>query len=454
MTSPRPEGASLPPHRPLSDWIAGVGAGPPGRPSALGRINDGDERTDARTMPRFRAQPWTRTSVVVERAGEHCRALALRASDGTEVVELNDFGAPIAVSETGAELISQLEEDWAEPAADPRTVARLRDEDLALRYFLLHRLTRETDAPPALFHCLPWEHVDAAARSATALLHADTGTPPTSPAQPPDGELRHWFTPAASSLAGPLQVLEAGLRTERSGAWFGREAANLLSGLLAVKTQRLPSATRDTLAGLADALAEADRALHRAARLAAARLTGARPVLSMRRLLDSDFVLRASSGEPRSGRSEFLEEWPVAVVLTMTGNRLLEIEMEIENHLAPPRRHPVDGPLFQPVTVRPALHTGTASAGQGNRYWILLHTSADALHGFIAVLAPDHTFEVDLDAPPMPLRFLDRLSPEDLEASLHANEHVTLSEWHDMIDDLAPRHPAHAALAAYASRHG
>ncbi|MCT9138215.1 hypothetical protein [Streptomyces violarus] len=454
MTSPHPEGVSPPPHRPLSDWIAGVRPGPPGRPPGLGPVNDGDERTDARTMPRFRTQAWTRTSLVVERAGAHCRALALRASDGSEVVELDDFGAPIAVSETGAELITRLEEDWAEPAADPRTVARLRDEGRALRYFLLHRLARETAAPPPLFHCLPWEHVDAAARSATALLHAETGTTPTSQIPPPDGELRHWFTPAASSLAGPLQVLEAGLRTERTGAWFGREAANLLSGLLTVETQRLPSATRDTLAGLADALAEADRALHRPARLAAARLTGIRPVTPMRRLLDSDFVLRASSGETRSGRSEFLEEWPVAAVLTMTGNRLLEIEMEIEDHFSPPRRRTVDGPLFQPVTVRPALHTGTHSAGQGTRYWILLHTSAGALHGFIAVLAPDHTFEVDLDAPPMPLRFLDRLSPEELEASLPANEHVTLSEWHHMIDDLAPRHPAHAALAAYASRHG
>ena len=181
----------------------------------------------------------------------------------------------------------------------------------------------------------------------------------------------------------------------------------------------------------------------------------------MRRLLDSDFVLRASSGAPRpgrdepSGRSEFLEHWPVAAVLTVTGNRLLEIEMEIEDHPDPPTRRRTDGPLCQPVTLRPVVQdTDTPSAGQGTRYWMLLHTGAGVLGGFIAVPAPDHTFEVDLDAPPLPLRFLDRVPPGELEASLHANEHITLSEWHRMIDGLAPWHPAHTALAAYASRHG
>lgn len=463
MTTEHSERAAPPPHRPLSDWIARVRPAAPGRLPVIGPVNDGDERTDARTMPRFRTEPWTRTSLIVERAGERYRALALRASDGGAVVELDDCGVPIAVSETGAELVDRLENHWAEPPADPRTVDRIRSEGLALRYFLLHRLARETDPPPALFHSLPWERVDAAARSATALLRTQTDGLPASPVPPPDGELRHWFTPAASSLAGPLQVLEAGLRGERAGPWFGREAANLLSGLLGAEPRRLPDATRNALAGLAGVLGEADRALHHAARRAAARLTGIHPVTPMRRLLDSDFVLRASSGEPRSGRdepsgrSEFLEQWPVAAALTVTGNRLLKIEMEIEDHPDPPTRRRADGPLCQPVTLRPVMDdtdTDIPSAGQGTRYWMLLHTGAGALGGFIAVPAPDHTFEVDLDAPPLPLRFLDRVPPGELEASLHANEHITLSEWHRMIDGLEPWHPAHTALAAYVSRHG
>ena len=155
MTTEHPERSASPLHRPLSDWIARVHPGAPGRLPVLGLVNDGDERTDARTMPRFRTEPWTRTSLIVERAGEHCRALALRASDGSAVVELDDCGAPIAVSQTGAELIDRLENHWAEPPADQRTVDRLRAEGLALRYFLLHRLARETHAPPALFHSLP-----------------------------------------------------------------------------------------------------------------------------------------------------------------------------------------------------------------------------------------------------------------------------------------------------------
>ncbi|WP_267883330.1 hypothetical protein [Streptomyces sp. NRRL S-1022] len=35
------------------------------------------------------------------------------------------------------------------------------------------------------------------------------------------------------------------------------------------------------------------------------------------------------------------------------------------------------------------------------------------------------TFEVDLDGPPVPLRFLDRVPPAELEVSLSANERGT-----------------------------
>ncbi|MFE7512339.1 hypothetical protein ACFU8I_14160 [Streptomyces sp. NPDC057540] len=454
MTAPHPEGAVLPPHRPLSDWIARVLPGEPGQPPALGRINDGDERADARFFPRFRTQPWTRTSAVVERAGELYRALALRAPDGHVVVELDDHGAPVPVSEPGTDLVAGLEERWADPPAHPEIVAGLHAESLALRYFLLHRLTRETLPPPGLFHCLPWERVDAAARSATARLHAETTSSPAVPMPPPDGELRHWFTPAASSLAGPLQVLEAGLRTERTGPWFGREAAHLLSGLHAAEPARLPTPTRHALAGLVDALGEADRALRHSARLVSERLTGLRRIepIALTRHLDSDFVLRASSGDRRTGRTEFLEQWPVAVGLTVTGGGLLEIEMEVEDHPVPPFRRLTDGALCHPVTLRSGTDTDTVGSGAGIRYWMVLDAAEGMLHGFVAVTAPAATFEVHLDAPPVPLRFLDRVPREELEASLTANERVTLSQWHRLIDGLPPHHPAHAALTAHAAR--
>ncbi|WP_328351725.1 hypothetical protein OG800_07875 [Streptomyces sp. NBC_00445] len=463
MTVDRPEELPLPAHRPLSDWIARVRPAEPGQLPALGRINDGDERADARTMLRFRTQSWTRTSQIVERGGAPCRALALRAPDGTEVVELDDFGVPIAVSETGTRLIALLEQHWALPPASPDIIVGLGEEDLVLRYFLLHRLSHEIAAPPHLFHCLPWERVDAAARSVTALLDAATDAPaaPRGPlsntatrlAEPPsDAELRHWFTPAASLLAGPLQVLASGLRGRRTGPWFGRETASLLTGLLAAQPERLPRATRHVLAGLAEALGAADPALQHSARLAAVRMTGLQPIatVTLRQRLDSDFVLRASSGQQPSGHDEFLEQPPIAARLTMTRSGLLEIEMEIEDHATPSARRLTDGTLCYPVTLRPVIDTGET---QSTRFWMVLNADAGTLHGFVAVTVPDVTFEVDLDAPPVPLRFLNRVPRSELEASLDANEHITLSWWHELIDDLPPHHPAHAALAAYTSRH-
>ncbi|MET9450164.1 hypothetical protein [Streptomyces cinerochromogenes] len=441
---PRPR----PAHRPLSDWIARVRTTGP----ELGAVNDGSERTDARTMRRFTEQAWTRTSAVVTWQGEACRALALRAPDGTTVVELDDFGGPVPVSEAGAALVARLESAWDSLPADPATVAVLRAESPALRYFLLHRVARETHAPPELFHCLPWERVTATADSAAALLRAEAGEAGTGAVPPPAGGLRHWFAPAAAPLAGPLQVLEAGLRSGRPGPWFGREAAHLLSGVLAAETARLPRTARHALAGLADALAAADRALHHSASLAATRLRGTGPVapVAFRRRLDPDFVLRASSGVPAAHRTEIVEDWPVTTGLTVTAGGLLEIETEIEDDPAPPARRLADGPLFQPVTLRPATDTDASSA-PGTRLWMALSAFPGSLYGFLAVPVPGTTFDVDLDGPPLPLLFLDRVPPAELEESLPANERVTLSQWHHMIDGLPQHHPAHAALAAYES---
>jgi hypothetical protein len=134
MTEPGSPPRTVPAHRPLSDWIARVRAAAPGQPAVLGAVNDGSERTDARTMRRFGEQAWTRTGVIVMWQGAPCRALALRAADGTTVVELDDFGGPVRVSEAGAGLVARLETAWAALPADPATVAALRAESPALRY--------------------------------------------------------------------------------------------------------------------------------------------------------------------------------------------------------------------------------------------------------------------------------------------------------------------------------
>ncbi|WP_329167200.1 hypothetical protein OHB49_43970 (plasmid) [Streptomyces sp. NBC_01717] len=441
-------------HRPLSGWIAFLKPGPPdGRP-AMGVINDGDERADARNMARFRTAAWARTSVITERDGVSGRVLALRAPDGSLVVELDDFGRPIPVSAEGAVLVAELEQRWFDLPADTATVERLRGECLELRYFLLHRMGRETTTPAELFHCLPWERVEAAAHT-TALLLTPGGTA-SAPAnrageRSAEEELRHWFTPAVISLAGPLSVLRRGLRGGRAGPWFSREAAALLTGLLTLAPARLPAPARSALSELAGRLGT-DPALHHSARLAAARLTNPVSVpveldLTLTARLDSDFVLRASSGAPEE-TGALLEQGPVTVDVAVTPGGAVVVELEISTTAASPVRPAADdGPLCHPVLVSPV--GAMAQDGAPIRYWMLLDSSGDRLHGFLAVPAPEGQFDIGLDAPPVALRFLDRVPQREILASLHGNEHIGPSRWHRMIDGLPVHHPAHAALAAY-----
>jgi hypothetical protein len=462
MTAIAPQEDTVAVHRPLSGWIAALEPGAPDARPALGMINDGDERADARDMVRFRTTAWARTSVIVDRDGRPGRVLALRAPNRSLVVELDDFGRPVAVSADGAVLVAELEERWTDLPADPGTVARLRRESLELRYFLLLRVGRETAAPAELFHCLPWERVELAARTTAALL--TPGGTPSAPAEDAgrasgDGagrtsaeeELRHWFTPAALSLAGPLSVLRSGLRGGRAGPWFSREAAALLTGLLAVEPARLPASTRSALSVLAGRLGT-DQALHHSARLAAARLTGPVPAsagldLTLTARLDSDFVLRASSGAPEEA-SALLEQGPVTADVTVTPGGAVVVELEISPTTdSPVRTTADDGPLCHPVVVSPI--GATAEEGTQVRYWMLLDSTDEGLYGFLAAPAPEGQFDVGLDAPPVALRFLDRVPHRELLASLHANEHVGPSRWHTLIDELPPHHPAHAALAAY-----
>ncbi|MFJ7990046.1 hypothetical protein [Streptomyces sp. NPDC096351] len=454
---PRTGGDSRPAHRPLSGWVARLNPGTTsGAPGLLGPINDGDERADARTASRFLTPGWTRAAAAVRQpTGDPVRALALRAPDHTMVVELDDRGAPVEVSASGAELVARFEERWSAPPADSTTVERLTGESLELRYFLLHRLDRETTVPAALFHCLPWHRVETAARATAALLDEDG--PPSDALPAPDGPLRHWFTPAATSLAGPLSVLESGLRTQRPGPWFGREASALIAGLLAADPHRLPTPTRAALAGLALRIG-ADPVLHHSARLAAARLSAPEPraadQLALLARLDSTFVLRAADGDEDGPTSVSLGQGPVEAEVTVTRGGRVTVEMEIDPTAAEASRAPAwrradaaEGPVCYPVRLAPA---GVVAGARGSdRYWMLLDRVGPVLHGRIAVPAPTGGFDVDLDGPPVPLLFLDRVPAAELLASLRANELIGPVHWHELVDGLPARHPAHAALATY-----
>ncbi|WPW23355.1 hypothetical protein [Streptomyces sp. HNS054] len=450
-------------HRPLSGWVARLQPGDAYDASGLlGPINDGDERTDARNSKRFNTQRWTRTDAVVRGpTGDPVRALALRASDGSLLVELDDRGAPVQVSADGAELVGWLEEQWADAPADPMTVSRLVGESLELRYFLLHRLNAETTAPAALFHSLPWHRVEAAARAASALLDASSREAASASGARRElhpalyGELRHWFTPATTSLAGPLSVLETGLRTERPGPWFGREASALLTGLLALDPNRLPSPSRDALADLARRLGTVP-ALHHSARLAAARLTAMQTQavttdLTLTARLDSTFVLRAADAEDEGLESTSLRQGPAQAEVTVTRGGRVTVEMEIDVPAVATggvrALDTAEGPVCQPVLLDPV--GGAIGAPTARRYWMVLDDLGPVLHGRIAVPAPAGQFDVNLDGPPVPLLFLDRVVPAQILASLQANERIGPARWHELVDGLPPRHPAHAALTVY-----
>lgn len=275
---------------------------------------------------------------------------------------------------------------------------------------------------------------------------------------PEAGELRHWFTPAATSLAGPLSVLEAGLRDDRAGLWFGREAAALLTGLLTTDPARLPVSTKAALAALAERLG-ADPALRHGARLVGARLARSAPgpstvleELSLTARLDSEFVLLASSGEPEDEdeRVVTLRERPLTAELAVTRDGMVDIDLMIEDDgRAPGRTAAQDGTLCYPVRVSPVRGTATVGAGAPSRYWMVLERALSGWNGFLTVPVPDGQFDIGLDAPPLALPFLDQVPLAELRASLHANELIGSTRWHEMIDGLDRHHPARAALAAY-----
>ncbi len=222
--------------------------------------------------------------------------------------------------------------------------------------------------------------------------------------------------------------------------------------------ERLPAPARAALAGLALRIG-ADPALHHSARLAAARLTAPEPraavdALALTARLDSAFVLRAADGEDDGSAATSLGRGPVEAEVTVTRGGRVTVEMEIDVFAAEASGagggravDAAEGPPCQPVRFGPV--DGAAGAPEGERYWMLLDDAGPVLHGRIAVPAPTGQFDVDLDGPPVPLLFLDRVPPAELLASLRANERIGPARWHELVDGLPPRHPAHVALAAY-----
>lgn len=173
-------GAASTPHRPIARWVAHAEASGTGAHRITGPVNDGAERTDARTLRLFRDEAWRRTSVVASRDGiPAARALALHHPvRDTTYIELDDQGRPLRVSREGAELVARMETEWDAPSADPDVLGTLAEESPDLRYFLLHRLDAETDPSPVLFHALPWAALDTVADNVLTMLGGASSVEP------------------------------------------------------------------------------------------------------------------------------------------------------------------------------------------------------------------------------------------------------------------------------------
>ncbi|MFJ5727495.1 hypothetical protein [Streptomyces paradoxus] len=430
-------------HRPLARWVARLGRADDGSDvhRVAGPVNDGAERTDARALPLFRDPAWRRTGVSAGRdEGPAVPALALRhPGDGTVYVELDDHGRPLRATPQGTELVARFEERWDAPPAEPDVLRVLAGESLDLRHALLHRLAVESDPPAALFHTLPWADLDTVAGNVLAMLGG------ASPVERPRRELRHWFTPAATRVAGPLAVLERGMREGREPAALRHEAASLMAGLLAAPPERIPAATAQRLARLAERLSTRDPLLRHTARVITGRLhgppAGRSPSLSLR----LDPVLPAAarttgSAYRKAARDELFEvraeHTPggrVHVTLRLPEPTGADADTEENRWIATTDR------LVAPLAVR-------AADAAPRRYWIALRHREGSLLGALDLFAPPDRFELVADEPAVPFAALRTVPAVELLPSLHASSTATQRLWEAAAAALPPEHSVRVAL--------
>ncbi|MFF9391132.1 hypothetical protein [Streptomyces griseoluteus] len=430
------------PHRPLARWVARLGAGPreSGGHRVTGLVNDGAERTDARSLPLFQDPAWRRVCLTARRGGAPAvPALALHhPGRGTAYVELDDYGRPLRASTAGTELVARIEARWDIPPSEPDVVRVLSGESLDLRHVLLHRLADESEPPPVLFHSLPWAGLEAVVDNVLSML--DTAGSVERPAF----ELRHWFTPAVTRLAGPLAVLERGMREGREPIVLRREAAALLTGLLAARPERIPGATTRRLALLAERLGAQDRLLRHTARVITVRL---RPDQSDRRLaspslaLRMDPVLPAAARTTGSGYRTTVRDESFELRADHTPGGRVRVMLTVH---APPGTDEgawttsPDG-LVAPLTIRSA-ETGTA------RLWIALREKENSLLGVLELFSRPSRLDLVADEPAVPFAALRNVPAAGLVPSLRASSAATLRLWDRAAVALPAGHPVSVAL--------
>jgi hypothetical protein len=334
-------------HRPLSVWVSRlVDDG-----TALGMINNGDKRADARHLELF-DQGWQRYPAT----WNGTPVLALRsADDGRVAVELDDHGTPIVASPAAVGVIERVERTWPNVDEDLRA---LRGEQLPVRYWLLARLDAEGEPPDEVFALLPWELVDHAAAAISAAL-----TPGSTIGDLV--EMRHWFAPAVRGLTGPMEQLDHGLRTDAPEiARLG--ARTLLTNLRDVPLARIPEETRRRLATLVRLLGRAfddDRELAEVVGRRLADATSATlpdvPAFLVALVMEASFAGPEDGGpEPAPARLEFQTPADAFLGVNVRGRvirRPAELVVSLTRFDTGPHRVSVeiDEPGAEPVLLEP-----------------------------------------------------------------------------------------------------
>ncbi|MFG3336507.1 hypothetical protein ACGFZZ_31365 [Streptomyces tendae] len=423
-------------HRPLSDWVLRLEPAPsPG----TSPINDGDERTDARSLPLF-AAGWVRSTAPA--GPDRTPALALHhPGSALTYVELDDCGTPLPVDEAGADWIDQVEASWPRPEFAPPDLAAVTALSPEIRYLLLHRLNQEGAPPPHVFHCLPWEPVTELASAVARLLD---GTEP--PALSPQAlDLGHWVTPAATGVTGPLEQLHEGL-TIPDPVLAARGGTALCSGLRSADPARFPDPVRAALADVVDRLASVNPFLRHAAALAATRLAGTASNTFVT-TLDADLP-KAAAAEDRTVVRRLGDGGPLTVRAEITAGGRLTLTAELALEATAERERLLDayGGAFVPVLV--------SADGRGLRYWVALEARRRWLSGALVVPAGRGRFEVTAEDAVTGLWGLSGVTPDELLPSLAGANRSGLQVWRATAERAPAGHPLHRAVRLLDGRGG
>jgi hypothetical protein len=409
----------------LSQWVARVGQG--GR---LGRINDGQERADARALTWF-AEGWVRTRVTVVQAGQEPQnVLGLRdESTGDVVAELDNCGVPLPVSEVGLEVVSDMEAHWPDVPADPRWSA-LSHEPQQLRHLLLRRLASEAPRPPdaALFHVLDWPRVEELARQLTARLD---GTPSDGPLI----ELRHWYSPAVRGLTAGLEQIDAGQRGDSADV-VRQGMERLIAAVRAGDVNRLPGSTRQAIATLLTVVARTEPRYRFAVRSVNRELIGTAGSPSLRTGVLSPALATSAAERDREQETMSVDEPGIRLTVTKSARALLFVVVEVAAG---------DGPdAFVSIEVelpgRPE---------ESRSYLIALGNDDGRLAGTLRLPLPRLVFEVATDGLPIGAAALRFADPAKLLESLLAGDYRTAQTWLDLAAGLPEGHAVREAVRRF-----